>query len=123
MSASSVNRVTNDSAVTVVIDAGSHENRRLVTWAERLEHVQKAEEPWGDLPEFQEGVYIDDRSKDLLCNVLCYNVFEPLSERFQILFLERKAGSVSMATEVFQKVSAALDGIVEVETCDTSCGS
>ena len=48
---------------------------------------------------------------------------KPLAEGGDILFLHRQSGGVSVSAEVFEKVAAALYGVVDVESRHAACRS
>ena len=108
------------SAVSVIIDILGQENRRTVARSERLELFQHAEKFRGYLREVNFRVHIYDRGGHHTRNVLTYILFNTSGKLRKILLAHGKAGSIDMSAVIFQKVGAAADGLIQVESTDAS---
>ena len=107
-------------AVSAIRDAFCQENWIAVPGTERLELFQQPEELGSDLAELKLGIDIGHRSQHLISDLLPYELVNPGDEFFQIGLFHGKTGSIDMAAEVLQKVSATLDCLVKVEPSDAS---
>ena len=110
-------------AVATVGDILGKEYRIGVAWTERLELLQETEEFRGDLAELQLGVDVGHRGQHLLGDLSGDELVYPADELLQVALFESQAGRIDVPAEVLKKVSAALDGLVEIETSHTAGGS
>ena len=110
---------TDLASVSVVIDIFSYEDRRKVARSERLELFEHPEEFRGNLLEFKERVNMYYWSKYLLGNLLLYITLKAVYENLQILLLKCQAGSLGVASEIFKKVGALFNCLVQVKSGNT----
>ena len=107
---------TNLAAVSGVVDILGHEYGVVVPGAEGLELLEDSRELGRNLCKVQLCIHLHYRSELFAGDVHLYVLVHSAAELLKVLLLHGETGGIDMPAEVFQKVCAALDRGVKVES-------
>jgi hypothetical protein len=112
---------TYDLTGTVVADIAGAEYGLGVVGAMRRKLLHIGEELAVYLLELKFGIYLDNGSCLLGQYVVGNELFETLCKGLDVLYFQREAGCIGVATEVVEQVAATLHGFIYIETGNRTC--